>query len=183
MAVDKVLWTFLVADGVFVLCGALLLTVALISKSNIQSEITMDNIAELLLLEHCPLNGTSYPQYLPPISIPTANIKSRITAAVANAVLIFITFGLSIPAITVRENRSWLKFHGWMVVACGMFTLGLGLSIWFETLTTRSVLSTIWAEQAPDVQSLLQQRVCGWYIPLGRERQELALQPLTVAWL
>jgi hypothetical protein len=80
MAVDKVLWTFLVADGVFVLCGALLLTVALISKSNIQSEITMDNIAELLLLENCPLNGSStlhlHPRLLP-VSIWSLTRRSK----------------------------------------------------------------------------------------------------------
>ena len=57
-------------------------------------------------------------------------------------------------------NRIWLKIHGWMVVVCAWFTLILGLIIWFDTLRTRSNLSTVWAQQTPQVQSLLQQKVC-----------------------
>jgi hypothetical protein len=47
-----------------------------------------------------------------------------------------------------------------MVVGCAIFTLGLGLAIWAETLQTRKNLSTLWGRESPLIQSLLQQRVC-----------------------
>jgi hypothetical protein len=46
-----------------------------------------------------------------------------------------------------------------MVVGCAIFTLGLGLAIWAETLQTRKNLSTLWGRESPLIQSLLQQRV------------------------
>jgi hypothetical protein len=56
-------------------------------------------------------------------------------------------------------TRGWLKFHGYMTVVCAIFTLVIGLSIWFETLKTRKNLSSIWVSQPASTQSLLQQRV------------------------
>lgn len=82
------------------------------------------------------------------------------TAAIANASLIFFTFALSLPGLIFRENRGWLKTHAWLVVACALFTLALGLSIWFETLRTRAMLGRMWDAQTAEVQSLLQTRVC-----------------------
>ncbi|PGH08680.1 hypothetical protein AJ79_05962 [Helicocarpus griseus UAMH5409] len=139
--VNRILATFLAADGLFVLGGALILAVALISKSQIGAEATLDNVANILLLSHCP-----------------------ITPAIVNAGYVFFTFILSLPAILLRTDRVWLKIHGWFVVGCGIFTLCLGLSIWFETLTTRSTLGVMWGEQPAQVQSLLQQRFdcCGY---------------------
>ncbi|EEH43140.2 hypothetical protein PABG_12358 [Paracoccidioides brasiliensis Pb03] len=139
--VNKILATFFAADGLFVLGGALILAVGLISKSQLDAEPTLDNIAHILLLSHCP-----------------------ITAAIVNAVFVFFTFILSLPAIILGTDRLWFKIHGWFVVLCGIFTLCLGLSIWFETLKTRSKLGIMWGTQTPRVQSLLQQRFdcCGY---------------------
>jgi hypothetical protein len=81
-------------------------------------------------------------------------------AAIANAVLIFITFVLSLPAIIFPDNRGWLKLHAWFTVGSATFTLGVGLAIWFDTLRTRSNLGVVWEQQTPQVRSLLQQRVC-----------------------
>jgi hypothetical protein len=76
-----------------------------------------------------------------------------------NAVLVFVTFLLSIPAIVMPTTRTWLKIHGYMTVVCAIFTLVLGLDIWFETLKTRSNLAVIWSAQPADTQSLIQQVV------------------------
>ncbi|EEH06334.1 tetraspanin [Histoplasma capsulatum G186AR] len=139
--VNSILATFLVSEGLFVLGGALILAVALISKSQLGVEATLDNVAHILLLSHCP-----------------------ITPAIVNAGFIFFTFIISLPAIMLGTVRVWLKIHGWFVVASGIFTLCLGLSIWFETLKTRSKLEIMWNAQPAAIQSLLQQRFdcCGY---------------------
>jgi hypothetical protein len=40
-----------------------------------------------------------------------------------------------------------------------MVSMVIGLVLWFDTLKTRSNLSTVWAAQPQEVQSLLQQKV------------------------
>jgi hypothetical protein len=87
-----------------------------------------------------------------------------IPAALVNAVLVFLTFLLCIPSITVPTNRLFLKIHGYAVVICAIFTLVLGLEIWFETLNTRADLLNVWGNQTTEIQSLLQQRFkcCGY---------------------
>lgn len=76
-----------------------------------------------------------------------------------NAIFIFVTFLLSLPALFLPHNRGWLRAQGWLVVFCATFTLGLGLSVWVETLQTRRNLSMLWGRESPLVQSLLQQKV------------------------
>jgi len=80
-------------------------------------------------------------------------------AAVGNAVMVFITFLISVPAMIMPMTRGWLKFHGYTVVICALFTLVIGLDIWFDTLKTRKNLSIVWNEQPAPTQSLLQQEV------------------------
>jgi hypothetical protein len=46
-----------------------------------------------------------------------------------------------------------------MTVVCAIFTLVLGLDIWFETLKTRENLAVIWGAQPQATQSLIQQTV------------------------
>jgi hypothetical protein len=57
-------------------------------------------------------------------------------------------------------NRGWLRAQGWLIIACAIFTLGLGVAIWVETLQTRHNLSLLWGRESPQMQSLLQQKVC-----------------------
>jgi hypothetical protein len=80
-------------------------------------------------------------------------------AGVVNAIFIFVTFLLSLPAMFLPTNRGWLRTQGWLVVVCATFTLGLGLAIWVETLETRRNLSNLWGRETPLIQSLLQQKV------------------------
>ncbi|KAL9106991.1 MAG: hypothetical protein Q9227_008027 [Pyrenula ochraceoflavens] len=85
-------------------------------------------------------------------------------AAIVNAIFIFATFLLSIPALLSATNRLMLKIHGYAVIVCGIFTMILGLVVWFETLKTRANLSRVWARQSSPMQSLLQQQFncCGY---------------------
>jgi len=81
-------------------------------------------------------------------------------AGVVNAIFVFVTFLLSLPALFIPTNRGWLRTQGWLVVVCATFTLGLGVAIWVETLQTRQNLSVLWGRETPLIQSLLQQKVC-----------------------
>ncbi|EPE25721.1 hypothetical protein GLAREA_01633 [Glarea lozoyensis ATCC 20868] len=141
MARDNILLTYVVVDVLFVVTGALLIIFSINTQIEIAKPFTKDNVVKDLLLGMCPLN-----------------------AAVGNAVLVFVTFLLSIPAIVMPTTRTWLKIHGYMTVVCAIFTLVLGLDIWFETLKTRSNLAVIWSAQPADTQSLIQQVLgcCGY---------------------
>lgn len=79
-------------------------------------------------------------------------------AGVVNAIFVFVTFLLSLPALFLPNNRGWLRAQGWLVVVCATFTLGLGVTIWVETLQTRRNLSVVWGRESPLIQSLLQQK-------------------------
>jgi hypothetical protein len=46
-----------------------------------------------------------------------------------------------------------------MVVICALFTLGLGLDVWYGTLQTRNNLLAVWSAEPSSTQSLLQQKV------------------------
>lgn len=97
-------------------------------------------------------------------STPLRSLIQNSTAGVANAVVMMLTFLLSLPALALPTNRGWLKAQGWLLVFCSFFTLILGLFIWFDTLQTRKNLAVIWGQQPPNIQGLLQQRFncCGY---------------------
>jgi len=139
---DKILLTFILTDLLFLGTGGLLIGFSLITEAEKTNTPTVSTIARNLLLAMCPLTG-----------------------AVANAIIIFVTFLASLPAIIMPMTRGWLKLHGYMVVICGVFTLIIGLDIWFTTLKTRSELSTVWSTQSAADQSLLQQELscCGYF--------------------
>lgn len=128
--------SFVGVDFLFLGCGALILAVSLTSESFIHASPTINNVAQSILLARTPL-----------------------TAGIANAIIMFITFLLSLPAMIMPNNRGWLRAQGWMVVVCALFTLIIAVSIWVGTLKTRAELGAEWAKEAPLVQSLLQQRV------------------------
>ncbi|KFZ00953.1 hypothetical protein V501_10331 [Pseudogymnoascus sp. VKM F-4519 (FW-2642)] len=88
----------------------------------------------------------------------------NVAAAMVNAIIMFITFLTTIPALLMPTSRMWLKLHGYLVFICAMVSMVIGLVLWFDTLKTRSNLSTVWAAQAQEVQSLLQQKLkcCGY---------------------
>ncbi|KAH7398937.1 hypothetical protein DE146DRAFT_655958 [Phaeosphaeria sp. MPI-PUGE-AT-0046c] len=137
----KLMMVFVGLDFLFAGCGGLLLGFSLISEQSMRNPPTTDNVTQNVLLGQCPL-----------------------TAGVVNAVFIFVTFLLSLPALFLPTNRGWLRAQGWLVVACATFTLGLGLAVWAETLETRRHLSDLWGRETPQIQSLLQQKFdcCGY---------------------
>jgi hypothetical protein len=99
--------------------------------------------------------------------------------------MIFITFLASVPALIVPSNRLWLKIHGWLLVVSAIFTLVLGLDIWFDTLKNRAHMSVLWAQQTPHVQSLLQQHFncCGFQNSTTFQKDALCTGPLIAATL
>ncbi|KAI9675247.1 MAG: phospholipid scramblase 1 [Caeruleum heppii] len=138
---DKVLLTFLVVDLLFLGTGGLLVGVTIATKNEMARGPTLETVASNLLLMSCPLD-----------------------AAIGNAILVFFTFLVSLPGIALSKTRFWLRVHGWLVVLCALFTLVLGLDIWYQTLKTQSNLSVLWGQQSDPTQSLLQQRFncCGY---------------------
>lgn len=79
-------------------------------------------------------------------------------------------FLISLPAFARPTSRAWLKAHGWLAIVCALFTLVLGLREWISTLTTRANLGTIWGQQSPQTQSLLQQKV-GLVVPFSMSQR------------
>ncbi|KAJ9635460.1 hypothetical protein H2201_003122 [Coniosporium apollinis] len=138
---NKLMLLFLAANFLFITSGGLILAFALVSEREKRAPPTITNVAQRILLGQCPL-----------------------TSAIVNSILMFITFLISLLAVLLPNNRGWLRAHGWLVVSCACFTLGLGLSIWFGTLQTRRALGETWAKETSVTQSLLQQRFncCGY---------------------
>jgi len=138
---NKLMLMFLLVDFFFLACGGLLLGFSLVATQREKSTPTVKNVAYNLLLTECPL-----------------------TAGVVNAILVFVTFLASLPALAMPMNRGWLKLQGWLVVVCSVFTLVLGLFMWFDTLQTRKNLGVMWGRQSMQVQVLLQERFncCGY---------------------
>ncbi|KAI9755322.1 MAG: hypothetical protein M4579_004324 [Chaenotheca gracillima] len=138
---NKVRLSYLVADLLFLGTAGGLIGIAIMTKNNMARPPTPDSVAENLLLMSSPVLG-----------------------ALINAVLVLVAFFLSLPAIALSSTKIWLKIHGWAVLVCALFTLVLGLDIWFRTLQTRSNLSVLWGQQTDQTQSLLQQRFncCGY---------------------
>ncbi|KIW09443.1 uncharacterized protein PV09_00327 [Verruconis gallopava] len=138
---NKLMLTFLVVNFLFLVCAGLLLGFCLVGEQQERGTKTVDNVAFDVLLTECPL-----------------------TAGVVNSIFMFFTFVLSLPALALPMNRGWLKLQGVLVVFNALFTLILGLFIWFDTLQTRKNLLNVWGNQSTQVQSLLQQRFqcCGY---------------------
>lgn len=141
MANDRILLAYVAADLLFVISGGLLLIFALTTRVETSETPTLSNVARDLVLSTCPLN-----------------------AAIGNAAIVFFTFLMTVPGIVMPMTRGWLKFSGYMTVLSALFTMIIGLTIWFETLTTRGNFSNVWNGLPSTTQSLLQQRFscCGY---------------------
>lgn len=138
---DTVLLSYIILDIIVLLTGILILVFGLSVKSEISRPSTLDTVARNLILNTFPVNAT-----------------------IANAIMIFIIFLFTLPAIAIPKAREWLKLTGYMTVISGIFTMTLGLVLWFQTLRTRKNLLDIWDVQDVSVQSLLQTKFncCGY---------------------
>jgi hypothetical protein len=150
---NNILISYVIVDILFVASGGLLIVFALMTEAETSQAPTVETVARNLLLMQCPLSGK-----LPPIQTLLL-VLMKATAAIGNAGLVFVTFLTSVPAMILPMTRGWLKLHGYMTVVCAMFTMILGLTIWFETLRTRSNLFKVWMSQPAATQSLIQQQV------------------------
>lgn len=156
---DAVLYSFLGLEALFVIGGIIVLVFAVLGRAALNNPQTTDMIANNLLISRGPLIGIFSDPF------PTSYLANRSSAAaIANGVFIFLAFLLCIPSITIPSNRGFLKIHGYAVLFCAVFTLALGLEVWFQTLTTRANLAMVWGKQSTDTQSLLQERFkcCGY---------------------
>ena len=62
---NKILLVFIAFDVIFLFCAGVHLFVPVYTRMNIQDNMNVDNIASNLLLDHCPLTGTSRPGNAP----------------------------------------------------------------------------------------------------------------------
>lgn len=56
---SKLMLVFVGADIIFAACGGLLLGFSLIAEQNLRATPTTANVAQSLLLDQCPLTGTT----------------------------------------------------------------------------------------------------------------------------
>ncbi|KAM7205569.1 hypothetical protein V8F33_000895 [Rhypophila sp. PSN 637] len=143
---NKVLLAYGICDGLFVLMGIFMLAFSVIVQ-NIQDEIPENGrqAARNLLYQRFPL-----------------------TAGIANAVLVFLTFVVTLPGI-ITPARIWLKLGGYMTTVCAMFSLIVGLYLWILTLKTREDFAPIYAAQSVPVKILMQTtfNCCGYFNSTG----------------
>jgi len=141
MVAMTVFSTFVVMDFLFLAGGAILLAYSLIEISNMSATPTVGNVVRNLLLIYSPN-----------------------TAGIVNAAFIFFGFLVSIPGLILPSTRGWLKFFASIVVINAIFTMVIGLFIWFHTLKTRSEFSSVYAALPGTSQSLVQQALncCGY---------------------
>lgn len=142
MRADRILLAYTGANFLFAGGGVLLLVGSILFSRIVNTTPTVENVPQVLMLQMVPNK-----------------------VGLINAIIVFATFGLALPTIVMRDSRVWLKLQGWLTIVCGIFTLVIGVIIWFETLRTHAKLDTIWEQQTTAVQSLLQQRFdcCGFY--------------------
>lgn len=84
---------------------------------------------------------------------------NKVTAGVVNAIMIFATFALTLPAIAM-PTRGWLKISSYLVVINALFSVVVGLYLWITTLRTKETFSPIWNAQTSQVQDEMQTAVC-----------------------
>lgn len=180
---NGVLLTFFGADLAFLLGGVLLLVGGLVMEMVLKGTLTVDNVDKVLLLQMFPIKGGSPKD----IKIHSKEKHGEVklgpgfcwdsTGAIVNAIFVFITFVMSLLGIMLPGNRFWLKCHGYFVWFCAIFTMILGLDLWFQTLQTRANLDTLWGKQTAQTQSLLQQKVCNGSLLL-----EIGLHSTELGW-
>ncbi|KAI1000142.1 hypothetical protein K3495_g8055 [Podosphaera aphanis] len=139
---NGVLISYVALDVLFVTSGIVMLVFALSTKSELSRQPDLETVARQLILNTCPLN-----------------------VMIVNSIMVFATFLVSIPGIVISNSRGWLKVAGGLAMLNALLTLIVGLTIWFETLKTRSNLLNIWDDQPVTTQSLLQTKFdcCGYY--------------------
>lgn len=144
MANKKILTVFIVFNSLFLCCGGLLITIALLSILSSSQPPTIRWVAQNILLSTTPLS-----------------------LYIIDSVVIFSSVALAIPAFfspSSKLGKYMLTAHVYLALMAALFTLALGLKIWFSTLQSKAGLAPIWAAQIPSTQTLLQKKFgcCGY---------------------
>lgn len=144
MANKKILTVFIVFNVLFLCCGGLLISVSILSRSSSSKPPTIRWVAENILLGTTPL-----------------------TAYIVDSLIIFTSVALAIPAFfsaSSKLGKYMLTAHAYLALIAIVYTLGLGLRIWFSTLQSKAGLAPVWNAQIPSTQTLLQKKFncCGY---------------------
>ncbi|ODA78714.1 hypothetical protein RJ55_06096 [Drechmeria coniospora] len=139
---DKVFLAALIADAVFLATGCLELGFSLIVRGQMNDD---------------PQDGREAVRYLLYQMFP-------LSTGIVNGTLIIVVFLFTIPGL-LSPMRSWLKLSGYLITACGLFTLCVGVYLWVMTLRTKETFFPIYLDQKPDVQHLIQTtfECCGYF--------------------
>ena len=144
MANKKILSVFIIFNILFLCCGVLLVTVPILSRTTSSQPPTIRWVAQNILLGITPL-----------------------TAYIVDSIIIFLSVALAIPAFfspSSKVGRYLLTAHAYLALIAAIYTLGLGLRIWFSTLQSKAGLQPVWNSQIPSTQTLLQKKFncCGY---------------------
>lgn len=139
---NKILLAFAAADVLFVITGAIMLGFSIVVQN------TMFNNPE---------SGAEAIRNLIYQRFP-------FSAGIANAVLIFFTFVVTLPGMFIHTRR-WLKLSGYLISICAVFSMVIGLYLWILTLKTKEDLFLTWVAQPERAQDLLQVefQCCGYF--------------------
>ena len=129
----KVFLAALAADVLFLVTGCILLGFSLVVRNQ---------------MNNAPQDGPEAIRHLLYQRFP-------LTAAMVNAVFIFAASIFTIPGL-MSPMRFLLKFGGYFVTICGLFTLVIGVYLWIMTLRIKASFFPTYVEQDPAVQSLIQ---------------------------
>lgn len=144
MANKKILSVFIVFNILFLCCGILLITIPVLSRTTSSKPPTIRWVAENILLSTTPL-----------------------TACIVDSIIIFVCIALAIPAFfspSSKIGKHLLTAHAYLALVAAIYTLGLGLRIWFSTLQSKAGLAPVWNSQIDSTQTLLQKKFncCGY---------------------
>ena len=140
---NKILITFVAADLLLLVTGAIELGFCLVVQNNMFNPLPVDGAEAARNL---------YTQKFP------------LTAGIVNAILIFVTFLSTLPGI-VTPTRGWLKVSGWLVVVTALFSMAIGIELWILSLRTKETFSPIFFAQDDRTKGLMQQQFtcCGYF--------------------
>ncbi|KFH46552.1 hypothetical protein ACRE_025860 [Hapsidospora chrysogenum ATCC 11550] len=140
--VNKVLIAAAAADALFLASGILELTFSVIVKNDMVNDPSDGRDAiRHLIYERMPL-----------------------TAGIVNAGFILAAFLATLPGLLMPTTRGWLKFAGYFVTFCTIFTMCVGVYLWIMTLRIGEDFFEVYMDLDADVQALVQTtfECCGY---------------------
>lgn len=135
--VNKILLAAVLVDMLFLGCGILELTFSLVAQKSMNSTPSEGReVLRNLIYQRLPL-----------------------TAGIANAGFILAAFAVTVPALLMQSTRGWLKFAGYLVTFCAVFTMCLGVYLWIMTMRIGQDFFPVYMDLEPEVQELIQTSV------------------------